>query len=418
MCTVLIIADDLSGASDCGTAFAGAGLRTRVVLEGSAFGADATVLSLDANTRAMKPHQAAARAARLMRKCSSKDQIVFKKLDSTLRGNVGPELASVLRVRREVFPRALAVLAPAFPANGRTTVQGRQFLHGRPLDETEIWRREGRPGNSCLAEIVAVAGMRSALLSLGAIRSKNNDLLNAIRALTETTDVLVCDAENDQDLRTIASISAGLGPGTVWAGSAGLAYHLAEASCLQRVEFTPPGPLISGPTLFVIGTRASMSREQAHTLSTSAGLTVVTVQPQDLVAGATAINACEGHIMNTLVSGNDVVVLLGDEKVEHKNARSLSRALAGMLAPCAESAGALVATGGETARAILQEWGISALRPVQELAPGVPFCIAENWHRRLPVITKAGDFGCRETLLLCHRFLCGLDRVCSHSRGL
>jgi 4-hydroxythreonine-4-phosphate dehydrogenase len=76
-----------------------------------------------------------------------------------------------------------------------------------------------------------------------------------------------------------------------------------------------------------------------------------------------------------------------------------------LIAPCADHAGALVATGGETARAILDAWGIRRLRLLGELEPGLPWAVTEGWRRDLIVLTKAGSFGTPGTLLHCRDFL-------------
>src|SRR5882724_3860400 len=229
---ILIIADDLSGAADCGMACAGSGLRTVVMLGNSVTAVDADVLSVDADTRGLDPKRAVWETAMLMRRyMSSREQIVFKKLDSTLRGNVGAELAAVLTTQRgaTVQPgHVIAVLAPAFPANGRTTRGGKQLLNGKPLEEMEIWQREGKQGSSYIPSMLEEAGMRSSVLTLDKIRSRNGNLHKEMTMLAEGIDVLVCDAETDRDLQAVAKATAALGQNTVWAGSAGLAYHLPE----------------------------------------------------------------------------------------------------------------------------------------------------------------------------------------------
>jgi 4-hydroxythreonine-4-phosphate dehydrogenase len=65
--------------------------------------------------------------------------------------------------------------------------------------------------------------------------------------------------------------------------------------------------------------------------------------------------------------------------------------------------GGLVLTGGETARAVLSRLGIKTLQVVGEVEIGVPLLIAEG--SGLPVITKAGDFGDRDTLVRCRAAL-------------
>jgi 4-hydroxythreonine-4-phosphate dehydrogenase len=87
----------------------------------------------------------------------------------------------------------------------------------------------------------------------------------------------------------------------------------------------------------------------------------------------------------------------------------LAAALAELVRPFAGAVGALVATGGETARAVFDAWGISQLHLVGEVEPGLPFSLTSGWSRDLPVLTKAGGFGSPETFLRCREFLSGLE---------
>jgi D-threonate/D-erythronate kinase len=408
----VIIADDLSGSADCGIAFSKSGLSTIVVLGARAGAVNADVLSVDGDTRRLDPERAADKTERLMREFAvSLDQIVFKKLDSTLRGNIGSELAAVLKIRRNTVHRAVVILAPAFPAHGRTTVGGRQFLHGKRLEQSEISQREGTDGSSFIPEILCNSGLRSAVLSLELVRSGNGSLRNAMMKLAKDVEVLVCDAETDDDLRSIAVASATLGKGTVWAGSAGLAYHLPQAIGLVGTRHPIFNEAIaSGPTLFVIGSPSNASREQARVLAASAAIIPITIPTDDLITGS-AKEKHKQQLAAALSAGRDVVVSLSARKIGASDSQRICAALAEAVAPHADSVGALVATGGETAHAILQSWNVSTLRLVQEVETGVPFCIIEDWRRRLPVITKAGGFGSPQSFVNCRNFLTELDRA-------
>ena len=129
---MVIIADDLSGAADCGIACASAGHETIVVLGERPDEPACGVLAIDADTRGRSRAEAAAETARLTRLHAPPGRRLFRKLDSTLRGHVAAELAALLAVRRESGP-AVILLAPAFPATGRTTRDGIQRLDGLPL---------------------------------------------------------------------------------------------------------------------------------------------------------------------------------------------------------------------------------------------------------------------------------------------
>ena len=130
-----IIADDLTGAADTGVQLARAGYRTAVAFRGAPIppADDLDAVALDTNSRALPAGFAAKRvveAGHAVRHA----QVVYKKLDSTLRGPIAAELSAA----SGASGRDRVVVAPAFPATGRTTVDGVQLVRGVPVHETEV----------------------------------------------------------------------------------------------------------------------------------------------------------------------------------------------------------------------------------------------------------------------------------------
>jgi 4-hydroxythreonine-4-phosphate dehydrogenase len=171
-------------------------------------------------------------------------------------------------------------------------------------------------------------------------------------------------------------------------------------------------PLASGPTLFVVGSLSRVSREQVKVLTTSSDVTVINIPADTLLAGETSPDWREHELAlkEALDAGMDVAVSPGSEFRESTMGQPLSAALARMVERYADRIGGLVATGGESARVVLEAWGIHRLRLVSELEAGLVCSITEGWGRLLPVLTKAGAFGTPQTLLNCREFLHGLDR--------
>ena len=275
----------------------------------------AEVIAFDANTRVGSAEHAAEETARIVRTYPA--ELVDKKIDSTLRGHVGAEVAAALAAYRALrHPDAIAVIAPAFPAMGRTTKGGRQYVHGVAIE--------------------------------------NGDLKRLF------VDAVICDAETDEDLQAVAQRWLADPRGVLWVGSAGL--MSAVTQCLPKTGRRPPDlPKADGPIIFAIGSLSQRSREQVSAL-------------------------------RTVQQGRDVV-LVGEPQ-----------ALASEIAQRRDHIGGLVLTGGETARAVLTALGVTALRIAGEVETGVPISISEGLLR-LPVITKAGDFGNRDTLVKCRAAL-------------
>jgi 4-hydroxythreonine-4-phosphate dehydrogenase len=99
-------------------------------------------------------------------------------------------------------------------------------------------------------------------------------------------------------------------------------------------------------------------------------------------------------VIDALCEGRDVLVTLSQATRGHSaDGLHFCRRLAALLAPALPHAGGLIATGGETARAVLSTAGIDALQLSDEIEPGMPLLHARLAGRVLPVVTKAGGFG-------------------------
>ena len=197
-----LIADDLTGALDAGAGFAAAGLRAAWPFSGRPEDVpDADVVLVNTASRegsATAAAQATRDAAERLRRAGT--ERVYKKIDSVLRGHPGPELAAVL----DVF-RGRALVAPAFPAQGRVTRGGVQYAHGAPVEPFGGFLRD------------------------------------ALEAAATRADVR--DAETDADLERIALDAAGNAAYRVWCGTAGLAKYVPAALGLVSRGVAAPLPV-------------------------------------------------------------------------------------------------------------------------------------------------------------------------------
>src|SRR3984957_2713599 len=132
-----MLADDLSGAADCAVPFARAGLSTEVFLQPELVArTDPSVASIDLNTRGLASVAAmgvTARALRFIRR--NRETVWYRKIDSTLRGNIGPD---VLATVKGIPKKRVIICAPAFPETGRTTFRGHVFVNGMGLDKSGV----------------------------------------------------------------------------------------------------------------------------------------------------------------------------------------------------------------------------------------------------------------------------------------
>jgi uncharacterized protein YgbK (DUF1537 family) len=381
---IAVIADDLTGAADTGVQLVHAGYRTAVFFRASEIledGLDA--VALDTDSRAMPAGFAAKRvldAAHVARGAHT----VYKKLDSTLRGNVAAELAAVLDSAR----RDRVIVAPAFPAAGRTTVDGVQRVHGVPVDETEMANDPHTP----VSEAHVPSLLADAFSSVGALSVEDLAQPERVRRALEDYECVVADAERDADLGAL--VRAVPDPARVlWAGSAGLALALgsvypgpcAGIADVQRAQVRP--------VLVVVGSLSGVTREQVWRLVEEYGEVDIPVGGKEPDAVQKAVEAAR----ETLSRGTCAVVHSPEERVA--SGASVLGSLAEVAALLSEEGlfEGLVLTGGATAVGVARRLGASGIRLEGEVETGVPMG-ALIGPRPYPVVTKAGGFGGPDTL--------------------
>lgn len=393
----LILADDLTGAADCAVAFARRGHAAAVTWEEAGQAAGEAVLAIDADSRGLPAEAAAARQADLLRPWLQASLSLYKKIDSTLRGQPAAELAATLAALREAGRPALAIVAPAFPDTGRTTESGRIRLAGAPLEDSPLWAREHSYRNADLCAVLEDAGLPTALLPLAELHA--GTAATAIReALSAGRAALVCDAVTMADLHAIASAVPPTGAELVWVGSGGLAAALAMAEPPGQGLPPPRLPVAEGGLLLVVGSLAEASRAAADHALAQGGLRRFGIPPALLRAGPATWGNMAHEIAAAIAVGEDVLAIIEPEPAaDLRHGAALAQALADLLRPAASRAGGLFATGGETARALLSRLGVQGIRLLEEVAPGVPLGLTRG-ARQLPVVTKAGGFGDAEII--------------------
>ncbi len=382
---VLIVADDLTGAMDSAGPFAALGVETWVVAvppgkqgAGHSISLDnARVVSVNTDSRHLSAAQAAQRIDEIARHLDFGGfDIVVKKIDSTLRGNVVAETLALAAASG----RRKALIAPAFPAQGRTMRNGVVHVDGKPLAQTAFANDALSPPP--LAPLHQVfATMRPDL---------RVDVVAPASAFDGEADIWVADCAVDADLSAaIAAMGADrvarMGD-VLMAGSAGLTQALARACFPSGASAAVPGR-IDGTIVFAVGSRAARSAEQVEALA---------LEPETAV-----LCAPNGRLQASRIPAarNLVLKATADDAGHEGDAEDVAAEMAKHAIDIARqaSAQALVATGGDTAIAILAASGNPALQVLGDLMPGIPYARIRIEGSSLWLVTKAGGFGNPQT---------------------
>jgi uncharacterized protein YgbK (DUF1537 family) len=389
---IVILADDLSGAADCAMACHRAGMDAQVRLDLEASGAPVEALALDLDSRALSPGEAVGRTLATWDRV--REGALYRKIDSTLRGHVALEIAATLQI---AGPEAFALVCPAYPATGRAMRDGAIFVNGEPLAETEIWRLGGQ-GSTDLTTLLADEGLQPVSLHLDAVRGP--DLAARIDAAREDgAGALVCDAETEADLEALVAAALPMS-GVVWVGSGGLTIPLAKALSPGLPSDPKSVTRRAGPTLVAVGSASSVSREQLALLAEDRRVLTLRVSPEVLLEGPDGPGwrpASRALVAAVGKPGKDTVAIAIDPAapIDPGVGPALAAGLGALSGRQLGRFGALVATGGETARALLAAANVRCLDIHRELEPG----IVVSQAGALPVVTKSGAFGQEQSLV-------------------
>ena len=399
-----IVADDLTGATDSGAQLVRAGYRVAVAFDSTELPPtdDLDAVVVDTDSRQLAPEKAHERVSEAVRQLKHA-RILYKKIDSTLRGQVAAEIGAALREGG----RSSAIIAPAFPGNGRTTVGGVQMVHDEPVHETRFAKdpttpvREGHVP-SLLSEVVSS--------DIGTLEVGDLDEPDRIRDVLEEHPYVVADAADDVHLRFL--VKAVPDPARVlWVGSAGLVKALGWVYSGPREALSGKAKLVDRG-LIVVGSTNDASREQLRRLEREPGVEAVALPAAAVVdsrKGCTE-NALE-EAGRFLSEGKSVALYSTDEEVPEGESGRVVEGLAEVVAGLSEENlfDALVLTGGDTAVHVSRKLGAQGIMLEGEIESGVAMgtLIGPSPYR---VITKAGGFGNPETLLNALNALVGKER--------
>lgn len=369
-----ILADDLTSAGDGAAPFRRTGHGARILLSTPAAELPPVtgVTAVDLGTRLLDEDAAATRTGRAARRFAD-TELLFKTVDSTLRGHVAAEARAAWAGSR----RRAVVIAPAFPAEGRVTVEAVQYVRGVPVHESDFARDPVHP--------VRCSDLTTVFPDAVAV---GPDRVGELPGLIRRGALIVCSAVTDGDLDRLVSAVHRLDD-VLWVGSPGLAAALARR-CARVDGPVAPAPAPARRPLVVVGSAHPATRRQLAALRARPDVRGVTVG-EDPAPAVEALRALTAPVLT---------VQTPDERHAPHTARALARSLASVVRTLAGErlVDALVVTGGETAATVFQALGIDGIELFDEPEPGVARGTPLG-PSSLPVLIKAGGFGDDETLL-------------------
>ena len=416
---VLVVADDLTGATDTGHAFATRDEATRVAVRPDSAVVESTVRVANTDSRYVDPRTAAERVTRAV---DGFDGLVYDKVDSTLRGNVVAEADAVMDATDARF----GVVAPAAPELGRVTAGGQHLVDGRLLTDTEYADDANGPTTAHLPTLFSEATYPVVHLDVGTVADGAAAVAEAFAAVEPDRAFVVCDVTHQRHLATIARAGASLDDRVVYVGSTGLAEAVAVPDGPDELVHEPPATdaTTSGGALGVVGSVSETTLQQLAALPDDQ---VLSFDSETLLADPERAGLRMGErAIERLANGESTVVTAAPDRstvertlaVGHKADLTESEVRDRVTCALAESghravgaASGLFVTGGDVAMAVFDALAAAELVLSGEVVEaGIPRSrIAGGPADGLPVITKAGGFGSPPTVINCLESLGGDD---------
>lgn len=423
----VIIADDLTGANATGVLLKKLNLRTSTIMnmegiEGKSLGQyDAVTHPTD--SRAIPEAEAYRRVFSAVTRLKSPEVTLYnKRIDSTLRGNLGAEIDGMLD---GLGDDRVAVVVPCFPQAGRIAVGGYLLVNGAMLQKTDAARDPKTPIGTSVIEDLVKRQTRYEVQSiyLDTVYAGVDILETAItEAVRAGKRILIVDALHQEDLDAIAEavIRSGISFISVDPGP----FTAAAAQKLLRPRRSDERKKI----LMAIGSVTNLTRTQVAEIERALHPLTVYVHTERLIdAGERAqeITRVVGEVLRS-EGGDDLCCVVTNsvnpefrldlgslavqlETTEEELSRRINHAIAEITYQILHGAPAfqgIFSSGGDITVAICERFGSSGMELLQEVIPLAAYgTLVGGDFPGLKIVTKGGMVGDQDGMKRCIRYL-------------
>ena len=416
---LLIVADDFTGANDTGVQFSKNHLKAYVItktdnISGSLAKCDVLVLNTesrfdDAQTAYMKVFNIGKAAI------AEPIKYFYKKLDSTMRGNIGAEISGLM----DALEIRHTFLVPALPKYGRTTVNGKIFIDGILLEDTEFAKDPKNPvKESFIPKIISrQTDKKTAVIIYDYILSGRETLMEKLQYhLNSGIQIIIFDAREEKDIDLIASVVTEIKMKVLFAGCSGFAEYLAKYLKIKKINKS---------NIVIAGTVSDVTRKQVEFAVHYLAVNLVNIDTLKLFSSE--IDDEKKRVLKlaeeAVARGEDLIIRSAPtreavtksfetgEEYDLDNFK-VSETIASFLGELGRdiiqgiNIKGILLTGGDTAIKIAQSLNISGLILQDEIVHGIPYgYFADDQYRDIIVVSKAGGFGGEDAIFLVLNFL-------------
>ncbi len=416
-----IIADDLTGADDTALQFHLRGANTQILLDYSVLPenkVNTQVWAIPTETRnsdAPSAYEKVKQATRVLADDLNVEYF-YKKMDSTIRGHIAVEALAML----DALEWDAAVIIPAFPQEGRTTIGGYHLLKGIPIERTEFARDPRFPIyeshiptvlrtelQNQQDELVDLIELRTVIKGAGPILKTMNEMIE------RGVKLIVVDAMSVTDIEQVVLAMEKTSYKVLPCGSAGCAQVLGNIWLPETENHMTEKTIPSLPKLLVSGSATQCTASQIQKLQDDDDIEntyFIALKMEDILEGVT--EDIVKRVSENLVKDNVVVVhtsgltvdskiisdiLFDNELSKNQFISKIGDYLAALTKRVLFNRDAiLISVGGETSFKCCKAINSNSLQIIDAICPAIPLCLdtKAQW-----IVTKSGNLGNSNTLI-------------------
>ncbi|MER2153651.1 MAG: four-carbon acid sugar kinase family protein [Solibacillus sp.] len=203
-----IIADDLTGANATGVKLSKQGFSATTL---TSFQTPPTLgafnaVCVDTDSRYVQPDLAKARVQAALQNFQYWEaDLICKRIDSTVRGNIGYEVDTILEALGE---KSIAIVVASFPESGRITSGGYLLVNGVPLQTTDVAKDPVNPLKQSFVPHIIQKQSKFPVVHIGleTVLLEVQQLTDAInKEISNGNRIIVLDAVTDDDIDCITA---------------------------------------------------------------------------------------------------------------------------------------------------------------------------------------------------------------------
>ncbi|ALM94440.1 four-carbon acid sugar kinase family protein [Fusobacterium polymorphum] len=413
----IVIADDLTGSNATCSLFKKIGLRAASILKLQGdINYDVDVISYSTASRGLDKEEAYKKVSEAIKILKNKDVLVYnKRIDSTLRGNIGTEINAMLD---NLEDDRIAVVIPSYPDSGRIVVNKTMLVNGVLLENSDAGKDPKTPIKTSCVESLIQKDIKysSTYFTLSDIEQPIEEIVKKIQEAIKKSRVLIFDAVNNEDIIKIskAIIHSDINIITVDPGPFTL-YYSKELQKKNHLE---------KKILMVIGSVTATTKKQIEYILQEENIFLVKMKVEDFFEKETCLKEIErviSFIKKGIVSYDLFLVTtspIGDEKkadlqklAENLNTtvEEISKIIANTLTETVvkilketEKFEGVYSSGGDITIALLEKLKAIGVEIREEVIPLAAYGrLIGGDFPNLKLVSKGGMVGNEKTIKLC-----------------